>query len=110
MSIEALMRTPCTLVVREPGAPDVYGDPVPVETLTTTTCELQQVGAREELGDQVQVTTWRLFLPKDAPARGWDSVRLDDGSTYELQGDAWLVKNARTGNLHHVEAYVEAVA
>jgi hypothetical protein len=110
VSVEELMRTPCTLVVREPGAADVYGDPVPVETLTTTTCELQQVGAREELGDQLQVTTWRLFLPKDAPARGWDAVRLADGSQYELAGDAWLVVNARTGQPHHVEAYVEGNA
>ena len=104
------MRTSATLVKREPGASDEYGNPVPVESDLPTTCELQQVGAREELGDQVQVTTWRLFLPKDAPARGWDAVRLADGSTYELQGDAWQVKNARTGELHHVEAYVEAVA
>jgi hypothetical protein len=104
------MRTPCTLVQREPGTPDEYGDPVPVTTEQATTCELQQVGAREELGDQVQVGTWRLFLPKDAPAQGWDAVRLDDGTTYELQGDAWLVKNARTGQAHHVEAYVEVVA
>lgn len=104
------MRTPVTLVKREPGAPDVYGDPQPVESVQATTCELQQVGAREELGTQVQVTTWRLFLPKDAPARGWDAVRLDDGTTYELAGDAWLVKNARTGEAHHVEAYVEGVA
>jgi hypothetical protein len=104
------MRTPATLVMREPGDPDVYGDPVPDDTLATTTCELQQVGAREELGDEVQVTTWRLFLPKDAPARGWDAIRLDDGTTYELTGDAWQVHNARTGELHHVEAYVEGNA
>jgi len=108
VSIATLMNRPVTLVHREPGAPDEYGDPVPEETEQATTCELQLIGAREELGDNAQVTTWRIFLPPDAPARGWDAVRLEDGTTLELAGDAWEARNPRTQEVHHVEAYLEA--
>ena len=38
-----------------------------------TRCGIQQAGASEELGDAVQVARWRVFLPADAPARGWDA-------------------------------------
>jgi hypothetical protein len=107
MSIAMLMNRPVTLLHREPGDPDEYGDPVNVETEQATTCELQLIGAREELNDNVQVTTWRVFLPADAPASGWDAVRLEDGRTLELTGEAWQARNPRTREVHHVEAYLE---
>jgi hypothetical protein len=109
VSYAALLKRPVTLVLREPGTPDAYGDPVATETEQVTTAELQLIGAREELNENVQVTTWRLFLPADAPARGWDAVRLEDGTLLELSGDAWEVTSPRTGELHHVEAYLEGV-
>ena len=71
-----------------------------------TRCELQQAGAREDANAAVQVVTWRAWLPPDAPARGWDALRLDDGRLLELEGDAWAVRNPRTGVVHHVEAFV----
>ena len=117
MSVVALMPHSVTLITRVPGAPDEYGDPQPDTTETTTVAELQQVGTREDLGDAVQVTTWRAFLPADVPARGWDALRLDDGALlglpngtiFELRGDPVRVVNPRVRRGDHVEAYVEEV-
>ena len=96
-----------TLLTRSPtGPPDEYGNPTNEVVETPTRCELQQSGAREELDGTVQVVTWRVFLPAAAPAQGWDALRLADGRELELNGNAWPVVNPRTGELHHVEAYV----
>jgi hypothetical protein len=95
------------------GPPDEYGNPTYTELEQPTVAELQQVGAREELGGAVQVSTWRVFLPADAPARGWDSLEVTAGPLvgwrFELNGDAAYVSSPITG-LAHVEAYLEAVA
>lgn len=106
MSVRDLMRHEAALVTRTPGEPDEYGNPTSTETELATVCELQQAGAREELDGAVPVTTWRVFLPADAPAKGWDAVRLADGRVLELNGDAWAVSSPRTGELSHVEAYL----
>ena len=106
-----------TLLSRTPGAADEYGDPVDVVAETATQCELQLVGTREEHEGAVQVTTWRAFLPKSAPVRGWDALRLDNGALlglpngtlFELRGDPALVVNPRLARSDHVEAYVEEV-
>jgi hypothetical protein len=118
VSVEALMPHSVTLLKRTPGAPDEYGDPIDDVVETATRAELQQVGTREEEGSALQVTTWRAFLPKDVPARGWDAIRLDsgallglpDGTIFELRGDPARVVNPRRAIGDHVEAYVEAVA
>jgi hypothetical protein len=111
VSIEDLMTHTATLVTRTPtGPPDEYGNPTNVETELATKCELQQSGSREELDGAVQVVTWRVFLPLDAPARGWDALRLADGRELELAGDAWLYVNPRTGDPSHVEAYLTETA
>jgi hypothetical protein len=109
VSVEALMKLPVTLLTREPTGPvDPYGNPAFVVTEFETVCELQQQGATEEEGGALQVTTWRVFLPADAPARGWDAVRLEDGTILELDGDPALWRSPKTG-LSHVEAYLRGV-
>jgi hypothetical protein len=112
------MRHRVTLLVRTPGTPDVYGDPVDDVDELATVAELQLVGTREELDEHALVTTWRVFLPPDVPARGWDALRLDDGTLlglpdgtlFELRGDPARVVNPRRASADHVEAYAEAVA
>jgi len=107
VTVTALLRTPCTLLARtQDGPPDGYGDPTWTEAEQATVCELQQAGSLEANGDALQVARFRLFLPPDAPARGWDAIRLDDGTVLELTGDAWPVRNLLTDTVSHVEAEV----
>ena len=116
MSFAALLPHSVTLLRRTPGAADVYGDPTWDVVEEQTNAELQLVGQREELDANVLVSTWRAFLPADAPARGWDALRLDDGtllgledgSIFELRGDPARVVNPRLAKADHVEAYLEA--
>jgi hypothetical protein len=111
VSLEHLLPYEVVLLRREPdGPPDVYGNPTFSELEQPTRCELQQSGARMDLERGVQVTTWHLFLPADAPASGWDAVRLADGRVLELNGEAWPVGVPRAGGrVHHVEAYLSEV-
>lgn len=110
-SISPLLQHPATLLSRTyAGAADEYGNPTAIVDELATKCELQQSGARDELDGAVQVVTWRVYLPPDAPALGWDALRLADGRVLELNGHAWAVTNPRTGELHHVEAYVTETA
>jgi hypothetical protein len=105
VSVAALMKIPCTLLTRaQDGPADEYGNPTWQAQERPTFCELQQAGATEELGDAVQASRWRVFLPADAPVRGWDGIRLEDGTLLELAGDAWPVRNLLTDTVSHVEA------
>jgi hypothetical protein len=107
VSATALMKIPCTLLTRaQDGPADEYGNPTWTEQERPTVCELQLASATEELGDAVQASRWRAFLPPDAPARGWDALRLDDGTVLELAGDAWPVRDLLTDEISHVEAEV----
>jgi hypothetical protein len=113
-AIDRLCRHAATLLVRaQDGPADEYGNPGWSELEQPTTVELQQAGAREELDGAVQVSTWRVWLPADAPTRGWDGLRVESGplaGVYEVSGDAWQVVNPRTGVLHHVEAFATRTA
>lgn len=111
-ALEHLLPYEVVLLKRaQDGPPDEYGNPTWLELEQPTRCELQQAGAREDLGGGVQVTTWHVWLPADAPASGWDALRLADGTVLELNGDAWQVGNPRLGGVvHHVEAYLTGVA
>lgn len=106
--IQRLLKHDVTLLRRSADAEnaDEYGNPGWTEVEQATVCELQQVGAREDKDSAVQITTWRVWLPLDVPARGWDALRLADGTLLELEGDAWLAASALTGDAHHVEAMV----
>ena len=109
MSVGDLLNVPAALLTRTPGPPDEYGNPTTLAVSVPTVCELQQSGAREELDGNVQVVTWLVFLPASAPARGWDALDVD-GRVLELNGDAWAVRNPRTGELSHVQAYLTETA
>jgi hypothetical protein len=107
--IDHLLPLTVTLVRRTPdyAQTDEYGNPTDDVVETPSAAWLEPMGSREELDDAAQVVTLRLFLPPDAPLRGWDAVRLDDGTTYELEGDAFLRVSPLKGSVpHHVEAYV----
>lgn len=100
-----------SLIRREPGGPDEYGDPrPPVETVVADVpCLLQMQSSDERAEASVQSSRWRLFLPELVGAlRGWDAIEVA-GSTYELAGDAWPVLNPRTGAVSHLEAYAVRV-
>lgn len=103
------MKLDATLLVRTPDGPvDPYGTPEFTETEIATRIELQQQGATEELGDAVQVATFRAFLPATTPLRGWDAIRVG-GDVYELDGDAALWTSPLSGRASHVEADVRRV-
>jgi hypothetical protein len=110
VTLEHLLTLECELLRRrQEGDPDDYGNPgwevVDDEQLP---CELQQEQSYEAEGGVLEISLWRLFLPATAPPAGWDAVRVDD-VVYELEGDAWLVRNPRTTVDHHVEARVRRI-
>lgn len=86
---------------------DEYGNPLFTETTTVERAWLEPTGSREEADGAVQVTSYRLFLPPTAPLRGWDAVRMKDGTLLELQGDVQMRASPRTGVMHHLEAYLQ---
>jgi hypothetical protein len=90
------------------GPPDEYGNPGWVVVGEPVACELQMQTSFEDHGAALQSSTYRLILAPLAGVRGWDALELD-GVTYELDGDAWLARNPRTGQLSHVEAIVRRV-
>jgi hypothetical protein len=101
-----LMTRQGTLLHRsQDGAPDEYGDPSWVTVEQGAALELQQEVSYEAEGGALQLSTWRLFLPPYLGVDGWDAVDID-GEVYELEGDAWLARNPRTGENTHIEARV----
>ena len=87
------------------GPPDEYGDPTWTELGEPIACELQQEVGYDAAGGAIQLSTWRVFLPPTTPPTGWDGITIG-AVTYELEGDAWLARNPRTGIDSHVEARV----
>lgn len=47
-------------------------------------------------------TRWRCFFPVDTDIDGTDRV-IVDSEFYEVDGDAWAVRNPRTQLMSHVE-------
>ena len=110
-TVDHLLTIPCELLERAySSTPDDQGEQTVTETVVAgATCELQQAGSREEQGGAVQITTYRLFLADGAPLRGWDAVRLADGTVLELEGDAARAVSPLT-RVGHVEAVVRRTA
>jgi hypothetical protein len=108
--IDALLTLEAQLLRRsQDGPPDEYGNPAWEAVAEPVTCELQQEGATEAEGGAVQVSAWRVYLAAAAAdVRGWDALEVA-GATYEVDGDAWTVRNPRTGAISHVEARVRRV-
>lgn len=107
VTLDHLLPLPVTLVTRSSdGSVDDNGEQVWTESELETRCLLQQEGGREEHEGNVEVVSWRVWLPADVLVVGWDAIRLADGTLLELEGDADAVVNPRTGLVHHVEARV----
>jgi hypothetical protein len=109
---QGLLTLPCTVTRYAPGTPDDRGDTPLVGTSSISTCMLQQVNSVESVdGNDVQTTTWRLFLPADcADLSGQDRVTTTaDGYVYELVGDPNTVVDPRRGWVHHVLGTVKRI-
>jgi hypothetical protein len=85
----------------ESGELDVYGNDIPTVVEVNTVGELQQK-SRDEAGDALSQTDWRLYLPAQTPIDTNDVV-LVDGEAFEVVGDPWQAFNPRTGDYEHVE-------
>ena len=111
MSLADLLTVEGELLLRAPSpSPDADGVQTWTETPLPVLCELQQEIASEANGAMLETTLWRLFLPATVAPRGWDALRLPgDGVMFELEGDAWAVRNPRSGQVSHVEARVRRV-
>lgn len=113
MSVLALMNVSCRILSRtaDYGTTDDYGNPTfEVVPVAVSGCEIQQSASSEDHDDDVQTSVFRVFLPPDVPVRGWDAIELTEtGERFELDGDAWMVRNPRTGLLSHVEGIVRRV-
>lgn len=107
-----LLTRTCTIISRSAsGDIDDYGNDVQGETVTQTTCDIQQ-RQRDEPGDQgeVSATGWLLILPAGTALRTGDSVVIDGAQEYEVVGDPWAAYSPLTQAVHHVEATVARVA
>jgi hypothetical protein len=105
--ISRLINRPCQLVRLGPsGTEDDSGNEIDGETVVTTVCEIQMFTgqATEPSGhNEMSRTKWSLFLPVGTDIDSGDSV-IVDGKKYELDGDAWAVRDPLTGRMSHVEA------
>ncbi len=110
MSTERMMRTPCTLLLRQEEEEDALGNPVlgePVEV--ETTCAFQQRHRDEPAGaGETSTTEWNLFLPYGTEINTGDAVRVK-GRVYELLGDPWDADEGSRA-LWHVAATCRRVA
>lgn len=120
MAAARMMRTPCTLLLRQEEEEDALGNPVlgePVEV--ETKCAFQPRDRDEPAGEgETSVTEWNLFLVwetttlvQQAVSR---SLRTGDaavvkGRKYELTGDPWEADEGSRA-LWHLEATVKRVA
>jgi hypothetical protein len=104
MSYAGLLTTPCTLIRRSPGAPDVYNDQQLVETSESSSCAFE-IKRTRELSDSglVEISLVTVFLPPDVAMSAIDAVQIAGGPLVEADGTPHVVVNARTGRVHHVE-------
>lgn len=120
MSANRMMKTPCTLLLRQEEEEDalgnaVLGEPVEVET----TCSLQQHHRDEPAGEgETSATEWNLFLPwetvalvREAASRPLTTgdAALVKGRKYELTGDPWEADEG-SRSLWHLEATVKRIS
>jgi hypothetical protein len=109
-TLDHLLTRQATLLRRTPTGPeDELGDPTWEIVAEPIACELQPAGSSEDHGDNVQSSSWRVFLPAScADVAGWDALELD-GETYELAGDPSPLWHPRLQTVDHVEAIVTRV-
>lgn len=106
--IDSMLTQPCTVLVQQPPADDYDATPTaPVEV--ETVCHLEQTQTNEGFEGQAEVSEWRAFLPGTVTLRGQDRLEID-GTTFELAGDPWPVRNARLGTVSHLEVRLRRLA
>lgn len=110
MSASRMMRTPCTLLLRQEGEEDALGNPIPGEPVEVeTVCAFQQKRRDEPPAEgETSVTEWDLFLPYGTEINTGDAVRVK-GHVYELVGDPWEADEG-SRSLWHVAATVRRVS
>jgi hypothetical protein len=110
MSIAQMIRTPCVIVRRvDSGEEDELGNSIREPTRTETFCELQQQGAssfRHESDDQVSDTRWVLYLLPEEEVGVADTIEVEDDGEFEVYGEPWVARNARTQRASHIEVAV----
>lgn len=109
MPIASLLNIDATIT--SVGSTTVDGEGNPVETTVTAAvkCHLQQISAEEvNIGDRsapaiMAESAWRIFLPAGTALDPNDRITID-AADYEVRGAPWLVRNARSGVVDHIEA------
>lgn len=114
MTITNLMNRPVQIVRRGPsGTTDDYGNEIPGETVVSTVCEFQNQRGRSDAEDgshnELAESRWDVFLPADTDITSGDAL-IVDGLEYEVDGEAWPVRNPLTQTMSHVEVTVKRVA
>lgn len=108
-SVSRLLVTPATLLHRDDGAVDEYGNPEPGWVdVGATTVLLQQRYAKQDDNGSTQVSVWTMFLPPEVPMDGWDRIRVG-GEDWTLDGDAAPGQAAIDGMMHHNQVRVRRV-
>lgn len=114
MTIANLINRPCQIVRRGPsGTEDDYGNEIPGETVVSTVCEFQNQRGRSDAENpsrnELAESRWDVFLPAGTDVTSGDALVVD-GIEYEVDGEAWAVRNPVTQALSHVEVTVKRVA
>ena len=113
MSLTQLINKPCSIISRSPGStPNEFGWKDRAESVTSTVCYMEQngqAGANEHPGDNdMSDVRWTVIFPVGTEIDADDVVSVD-GLEYEVDGEAWAVRNPRTQTMSHVEANVVRV-
>lgn len=105
MALADLLSRTATITRRTADATDrdEYGDEIIDTATTTVSCELQQRQRGETADGTVAASGWFAVFPADTTLDAGDAVEID-GTSFEVDGPPWVVKNARTGVASHIEA------
>lgn len=106
MSVERMMKTPCTVIRRIPtGEKNRHGVELTEPDTEETRCALQQQRALEvDEGGETSDTRWLLILPHGTEVDTGDAVEVR-GDRYEIEGDPWSAEEG-SRSLWHVEVQV----
>jgi hypothetical protein len=111
MSITGLMQTSATIQRRAASTTDSHGSPVSATSSTASVkCYIEQKPSVDEtLGHQNTARAeYLVVLPSGTGIDASDRIVIGS-TTYQVVSIPWSVKDAPTGNEHHVEVTVEEV-
>lgn len=104
MKPDHLLTRSCTVVHREYGGEDEYGNPTLDETVSARRCYLEQRRSEEPAGVGERAhTDWFVVLPVETPVTVADAIRVDTGLQLEVTSDPWTVHNPVGGYFTHIE-------